>query len=116
MVKPQEISAQVFYILLSLSVTSRHGYEIMKQVEKDSNGKINLGPGTLYGAIKRLLEEKVIKESQPPSGADERRKYYSLTEKGNKILALEVDRYEQALSAVKKWNVVTSKKVVLKIA
>ena|SRR2546430_371008 len=102
MVRTQEVSAQVFYILLVLSVRSRHGYEIMKQVEIESNRKIKLGPGTLYGAVKRLLEEKVIKEVSAPKNADERRKYYTLTEKGQKILNAEIERYEQALHAAKR--------------
>ena len=58
------LTPAIFYILLSLAVKERHGYDIMKQVEQDSSGKIKLGPGTLYGAIKRMLEDKLIIEKK----------------------------------------------------
>src|SRR5256885_14408888 len=80
------LTPQIFYILLSLATKERHGYEIMKQVEKDSNGKLKLGPGTLYGAIKRMLEEKLIVEIDTDHS---RRKYYKLTDKGRAIFSNE---------------------------
>ena len=53
------LTPSIFYILLTLAQKERHGYDIMKQVNNDSHNKIKLGPGTLYGAIKRMLEEKL---------------------------------------------------------
>ena len=53
------LSVPIFYILLSLSGNELHGYEIMQKVKNESNNKIRLGPGTLYGAIKRMLEDKL---------------------------------------------------------
>ena len=93
------LSQSEFYILLSLAIKSKHGYEIMKQVEQESEGKVKLGPGTLYGAIKRMLESKVIKEV---SGDNPRRKYYTLTDRGRSALALELERYNDAVQLAKR--------------
>ena len=93
------LTPQIFYILLSLATTSRHGYEIMKTVEKDSGGKIKLGPGTLYGAIKRMLEEKLIVEVHSDHS---RRKYYKLTKIGLSIFSSELQRYKNAVELAEK--------------
>ena|ERR1041385_2640595 len=95
------LTPQIFYILLSLATKERHGYEIMKQVEKDSNSKVRLGPGTLYGAIKRMLEENLIIEIDTNHS---RRKYYKLTEKGRAIFSNELQRYKEAVELAKKRN------------
>jgi DNA-binding PadR family transcriptional regulator len=60
---PISPSQSEFYILLSLAIKERHGYEIMQQVEHDSGGKALLGPGTLYGSIKRMLQSNLIEKS-----------------------------------------------------
>ena len=91
-----------FYILLSLAMKSRQGYEIMKQVEKDSDGKVAMGPGTLYGSIKRMLDNHLIEEV---AGENQRRKYYTLTEKGRNSLAFELQRYADAVDLAKRKNV-----------
>ncbi len=96
------ISPQVLFILLSLAVKKRHGYEIMKQVKLDSNGKISMGPGTLYGAIKRMLKDGWIKEA----GMSNRRKYYSLTEFGRKNLSSELQRYDDILIQARKKEII----------
>ncbi len=96
----ETISPQVLYILLALAVKERHGYEIMKQVKADSDGKVIMGPGTLYGAIKRMLKNGWIKEA----GEKDRRKYYSLTELGRKNLSVELQRYEEMLEKARKKN------------
>ena len=95
------LTPQIFYILLSLATKERHGYEIMKQVENDSQSKVKLGPGTLYGAIKRMLEEKLIVELDTNHS---RRKYYKLTEKGRAIFSNELQRYREAVEFAKKRN------------
>src|SRR6185437_11533633 len=95
------LTPQIFYILLALATKERHGYDIMKQVENDSQGKIKLGPGTLYGAIKRMLEEKLIIEIQTSHA---RRKYYQLTEKGRIIFSQELQRYNEAVEIAKKYS------------
>ncbi len=93
------LSPAIFYILLSLANTPRHGYDIMKQVEADSQGKVKLGPGTLYGAIKRMLEDKLISETDSEHA---RRKYYQLSEKGRAIFSKELQRYDEAVQLAKK--------------
>jgi DNA-binding PadR family transcriptional regulator len=90
----------------------------MKYVEHDSGGKVRLGPGTLYGAIKRLLEMGYIKESgqrPDPKHDDERRRYYKITGKGLKILTSELKRYEEALELARKNNVMVPKPVFIGI-
>lgn len=93
------LSQSEFYILLSLAIKSRHGYEIMKQVEQDSGGKVLLGPGTLYGAIKRMLLSGLIEEV---AGDHARRKYYTITDKGRKSLTSELQRYNDAVELAKR--------------
>lgn len=95
------LSQSEFYILLSLAIKSRHGYEIMKQVEQDSNGKVLLGPGTLYGSIKRMLQTELIREA---AGDHARRKYYTLTEKGKSALDSEIERYNDAVKLAKQYE------------
>lgn len=96
------LSQPEFYILLSLAIKSRHGYEIMKQVEEDSRGKVLMGPGTLYGAIKRMLLSNFIIEVD---GNNARRKYYELTEKGRTSLSAEIERYNDAIELAKRKNI-----------
>lgn len=92
------LTPPIFYILLVLAAKEHHGYEIMKQVAKDSQGKVRLGPGTLYGAIKRMLEDKLIVETKKTHA---RRKYYKLTEKGRNIFSNELQRYNEAIKLAK---------------
>lgn len=93
------LTPQIFYILLALATKERHGYEIMKQVGYDSQNKIRLGPGTLYGAIKRMLENKLIIELNTNHS---RRKYYRLTSKGRAIFTSELQRYNDAVELARK--------------
>lgn len=94
-----QLSQSEFYILLSLAIKERHGYEIMKQVEQDSERKVLLGPGTLYGSIKRMLQSRLIEEV---AGDNPRRKYYTLTEKGRTSLSSELQRYNDAVELAKR--------------
>lgn len=98
----EQLSQSEFYILLSLAIKNRHGYEIMKQVEQDSSKKVLLGPGTLYGSIKRMLQSNLIEEI---AGDNPRRKYYKLTKNGRKSLSSELERYNDAVELAKKKNV-----------
>lgn len=98
------LSQSEFYILLSLAIKSRHGYEIMKQVEHDSGRKVVLGPGTLYGSIKRMLQAQLIEDV---AGDNPRRKYYTLTEHGRTSLAAELERYNDAVELAKRKNLFT---------
>lgn len=93
------LSQSEFYILLSLAIKSRHGYEIMKQIEQDSDGKVLVGPGTLYGSIKRMLQSNLIEEV---AAGHSRRKYYTLTNQGRKSLTFELQRYSDAVELAKR--------------
>src|SRR5437867_8513615 len=82
------LTSSVFQILLSLADGEKHGYGIMQEVGARTEGKIRLGPGTLYGSIKRMLAEGWIEESDErpdPALDDERRRYYRLTETGRRV-------------------------------
>jgi DNA-binding PadR family transcriptional regulator len=95
-------------ILLALADGERHGYGIMLEVRERTAGRVRLGPGTLYGAIKRLKEGGVIEESgqkrPDPTEApdDERRRYYRLTGFGAEVLAAEVERLEGLVRAARR--------------
>ncbi len=87
------------FILLSLSPGPKHGYAILKEVESLSEGRVRLSTGTLYGAIKRLLDDGWIRRvADPiPDGGDRERKPYALTELGRKVLHAEVARLEKLI-------------------
>ncbi|MCC6961953.1 MAG: helix-turn-helix transcriptional regulator [candidate division Zixibacteria bacterium] len=98
------LTPAVLHILLALSARERHGYGIMKQVASDSQGKVKMGPGTLYGSIGRMLEAGLIAESDKkvdPELDDERRVYYKITGLGRKTLAAELERYREVVSVAK---------------
>jgi DNA-binding PadR family transcriptional regulator len=98
------LTPAVLHILLALSTKERHGYGIMKQVESDSQGKVNMGPGTLYGSIGRMFEAGLIRESDKkidPEMDDERRVYYKITGLGQKALAAELQRYREVVAVAK---------------
>jgi len=89
------LTPAVFHILLALADRERHGYAIMQEVAENSRGKVQMGPGTLYGSIKRMLAANLIEESDErpdPELDDERRRYYRLSEFGRKVLSMEVAR------------------------
>ncbi|MFI6762822.1 PadR family transcriptional regulator [Micromonospora sp. NPDC050417] len=95
------LTPAVLHILLALSTQERHGYGIMKQVESDSQGKVRMGPGTLYGSIRRMTEAGLIRESDKkidPNMDDERRVYYGITALGQQTLAAELQRYRQVVA------------------
>ena len=93
-----------FHILLALADGEKHGYAIMQEVAKRSQGKVRLGPGTLYGSIKRMLSEGLIEESDErpdPKLDDERRRYYRLTEFGQRVAEAEAERLEGLVDAAR---------------
>ena len=89
-----------FFILLSLSPGPKHGYAILKSVENLSDGRLTLSTGTLYGAIKRLLDRGWIRrvDDPLPNGTDRERKAYDLTELGRIVLNAELTRLEELVS------------------
>jgi DNA-binding PadR family transcriptional regulator len=83
------------HILLAVADRERHGYAIMQDVLARTDGKVRLGPGTLYGSIKRLLDDGLIEElDERPDGDDDdvRRRYYRITRLGRKAAAAESER------------------------
>jgi DNA-binding PadR family transcriptional regulator len=95
------LTPAVFHILLALSIKERHGYGIMKQVRSDSQRRVKMGPGTLYGAIGRMIQAGLISESDrkiDPEMDDERRIYYKITDMGRKALAAELQRYREIVA------------------
>jgi DNA-binding PadR family transcriptional regulator len=103
------ISSPVFHILLTLADGEAHGYAIMQDALKRSGGHIRLGPGTLYGAISRLLESGLIEEFEKATSIrkdDARRRYYRLTKLGGRVLAEETKRLEALVNAAKSTKVI----------
>ena len=95
------LTPAVLHILLALSTEERHGYGIMKQVERESGGKVKMGPGTLYGSIGRMMTAGLVRESDKrpdPDMDDERRIYYAITGAGRKALEAELDRYREVVA------------------
>jgi DNA-binding PadR family transcriptional regulator len=95
------LTPAVFHILLALADEERHGYGIMQEVSLRTEGQVRMGPGTLYGTIKRMLAEGVIQESDErpdPELDDERRRYYELTEFGKTVAMAETERLENLVA------------------
>lgn len=97
MYSPDPLTPAVFHILLALAGGERHGYGIMQEVSTLTDGKVILGPGTLYGTINRMLEAGLIEESDErsdPELNDERRRYYRITNKGLRAARKEAERLQ----------------------
>ena len=101
--KPEDLlplSPAVFHILLALADSERHGYGIMQEIFQKTDGMVRMGPGTLYGSIKRMLADGLIQETdeQPdPAMDDERRRYYRLTDFGQRVMQAEAQRLVQVV-------------------
>jgi len=94
------LTPAVFHILLALADSERHGYGIMQEIAGRTGGSMRMGPGTLYGSIKRMLTDGLIEASEErPDAAldDERRRYYRLTGFGRHVLTAEAQRLEQVV-------------------
>ncbi len=92
-----------FHILLSLAGGEQHGYWIMQDVAERTGGKVRLWPATLYGSLKRLIEDGLIEESEvrpAPEVDDARRRYYKLTRFGQRVLDAETNRLEELVRMV----------------
>jgi DNA-binding PadR family transcriptional regulator len=102
------LSPAEFHILLALAPEDLHGYGIMQEVTRQSQGQYKLGPGTLYDNLKKLLNHRLVEESVKATSAatasddrESRRRYYRLTTTGRQVLAAEVARLEQVLREAK---------------
>lgn len=95
-----------FHILVALTGGEHHGYALMSEVQALSGGSVRMGPGTLYGTLKRLLDQGLVEESDhrpDPELDDERRRYYRLTSLGQQVCAAEAERLA-ALTRVARRN------------
>jgi DNA-binding PadR family transcriptional regulator len=94
------MTPQVFHILIALAERDLHGYAIMQDVSMRTNGKLRLSPGTLYGSIKRLLEQGLIVELE----ADDRRRYYRLTPSGRNAAKEEAARLMDLVDQARQYG------------
>jgi DNA-binding PadR family transcriptional regulator len=107
---PEELlplSPQVFHILVALADGDRHGYSIMQDVASRTDGKLRLSAGTLYGSVKRMLEQGLIvelRENERPETDDDRRRYYRLTAFGRRVARAEAERLSQLLEHARAYG------------
>ena len=104
------LTPAVFNILLALADSEKHGYGIMLEVETNTSGQVLMGPGTLYGSIKRMLKADLIEESDEradPEMDDQRRKYYRLTDLGWRTLRMEAERLASQVQIARAKNLLT---------
>ncbi len=98
------LTPAAFHILLALADGEKHGYGIMREATAQTEGRMRLGPGTLYGTIKRMLADGWIEESDErpdPELDDERRRYYRLTDFGQKVVRAEAERLSSLVSVAR---------------
>jgi DNA-binding PadR family transcriptional regulator len=115
---PEELlplTPALFHILLALADRERHGYDIMREVDERTAGKMRLGPGTLYGAIKRMLSDGLIEEldERPdPEMDDERRRYYRLTDFGYRLAVAEAERLASLVKSARNKKLLAKSRAV----
>jgi DNA-binding PadR family transcriptional regulator len=86
-------------VLLALAEGEQHGYALLKSIERESEGGLRPGTGTLYAALARMIEEGVIAEVKGPAGEDARRRYYGLTSRGREELRSELRRLARVVES-----------------
>ena len=109
------LTPAVFHILLALADQERHGYGIMQEVTAMTQGRMRMGPGTLYGSIKRMIKANLIAESDErpdPELDDERRRYYRLTDLGRRVLVVEARRLSSLISVAQAKQILGSAEVI----
>jgi len=108
----EHLSPAVFHILAALATAERHGYGIMREVEADTGGALKLGPGTLYGCLKRMLDAGLVEacdERPDPRLDDERRRYYRATDLGLGVVRAEAARLASAVAVARSRNLLGSR-------
>jgi len=106
------LTPAMFHILLALADRERHGYDIMREVDERTEGKVRMGPGTLYGSIKRMLSDGLVEEldERPdPKLDDERRRYYRLTEFGYRVATAEAERLAQLVKTARNKKLLSAR-------
>jgi DNA-binding PadR family transcriptional regulator len=92
------LSPASLHILLALAAEELHGYAIMQAVQRESEGKYKLGPGTLYDNLQKMIERRLVEELGQKAGDDDpRRRYYRLSSLGRSVLAAEIDRLDSVV-------------------
>jgi len=82
----------IFHILIALGEGDKHGYAVMQEVADRTGGQVRMSPGTLYGSIRKMVDDGLIEESFKRGADDERRRYYRLTRFGRAVAAAEAER------------------------
>lgn len=100
------LTPAAFHVLLALADGPKHGYSILKDVEDRTEGEVRLSTGTLYGLIKRFLDDELIVEM---SSDDERRRPYKLTALGRDVAQAEAERLEKLVRAARGVKLLTQK-------
>jgi DNA-binding PadR family transcriptional regulator len=95
------LTPTVFFTLLALADGPKHGYAIMKSAVKLSEERVKMGPGALYTTIQKLVEARLIEETEGEEGEDPRRRVYRLTKAGRGLLARELERLESVVRAAR---------------
>src|ERR1043166_2288082 len=109
------LTSAMFNVLITLADGDKHGYAILKEVEEQTAGEVQLSTGTLYGIIKRLLAEGLISElrTRPAAALDDhRRRYYRLTEEGRHLAVAEAERLEKLLARARSKQLIKAWKSV----
>ena len=104
----RSLTPAMFHILLALADSQRHGLGIVHEVERRTDGSVRLGPGLLYGSIKKLVAAGYIEEPTkrpPPSRDDPRRRYYRITRIGRRILEVEAAHLERVVGVAREKRV-----------
>ncbi|HTI37905.1 MAG TPA: PadR family transcriptional regulator [Vicinamibacterales bacterium] len=98
------------HILIAIGDGERHGYAIMQEVADRTAGRVRMSPGTLYGSIRRMLDDGLIEElTRRPAHDDERRRYYRVTRFGRAVAAAETDRLAALLQDARATGLVPRK-------
>ncbi len=95
-----------FYVLFALSLKPRHGYELLRQIAQDADGRVRMGAGALYGTLKRLSADNLIEEM--PFEGDPRRRYYRLTVKGWRHVHADAAHYQRIVQLAIDRNVIAT--------
>ncbi|MEO8462792.1 MAG: PadR family transcriptional regulator [Chloroflexota bacterium] len=101
-----QLSRTAMHILLAIGPEERHGYAIMTEISRMTDGAVQLGPGGIYTTIRRLLDDGLIEESEErpdPELDDARRRYYRLTAVGRAVASAEARRLDTIVRAVRPW-------------